>query len=93
MARHLSNRGINATAIHGNKSQNARTQALAEFKDGSKSVLVATDVASRGIDVDGVSHVFNFDLPNEVTYSNFIPIQTFSNFSQKIKATLEFLLS
>eukprot|EP00493_Phyllostaurus_siculus_P024787 UN25129 len=65
LARHLSNRGINATAIHGNKSQNARTQALAEFKDGSKSVLVATDVASRGIDVDGVSHVFNFDLPNE----------------------------
>jgi len=65
LARHLANRGIDATAIHGNKSQNARTLALAEFKNGTKSVLVATDVASRGIDVEDVSHVFNFDLPNE----------------------------
>ena len=51
-------------SIHGNKSQGARTRALAGFKDGSIRVLVATDIASRGIDVDGVSHVINFDLPN-----------------------------
>ena len=56
--------GIEAAAIHGNKSQNARTRALAGFKSGAISVLVATDIASRGIDVDGVSHVFNYDLPN-----------------------------
>jgi ATP-dependent RNA helicase RhlE len=55
---------IEAAAIHGNKSQGARTRALAGFKDGSIRVLVATDIASRGIDVDGVSHVFNYDLPN-----------------------------
>ena len=57
--------GFSAAAIHGNKTQNARTRALNGFRDGLTKVLVATDVASRGIDIDGVSHVFNFDLPNE----------------------------
>ena len=52
-------------AIHGNKSQGARTRALSQFKSGSTPLLVATDIASRGIDVDDVSHVFNYDLPNE----------------------------
>ena len=56
--------GVDAAAIHGNKSQGARQRALAGFKAGELRVLVATDIASRGIDVDGVSHVINFDLPN-----------------------------
>ncbi len=56
---------IAAQAIHGNKSQNARQRALNEFKAGEISVLVATDIAARGIDVDGLSYVVNFDLPNE----------------------------
>jgi ATP-dependent RNA helicase RhlE len=55
---------VQAAAIHGNKSQGARTRALAGFKSGEIRVLVATDIASRGIDVDGISHVFNYDLPN-----------------------------
>ena len=61
----LDKAGYSAAAIHGNKSQNARTRALDGFRQGKVKVLVATDVASRGIDIDGVSHVFNFDLPNE----------------------------
>lgn len=60
----LTRAGIDSAAIHGNKSQGARERALAGFKSGSIRVLVATDIASRGIDVDGVSHVFNYDLPN-----------------------------
>ncbi len=56
--------GISALAIHGNKSQSARTRALAEFKDGSLQVLVATDIAARGIDIDQLPHVVNYDLPN-----------------------------
>jgi len=60
----LEREGIQAAAIHGNKSQGARTRALSGFKDGTIPILVATDIASRGIDVDGVSHIFNFDLPN-----------------------------
>jgi len=56
--------GVNAAAIHGNKSQGSRPRALAGFKSGAVRVLVATDIASRGIDVDGVSHVINYDLPN-----------------------------
>jgi len=56
--------GITALAIHGNKSQGARTRALAEFKDGSLQVLVATDIAARGIDIDQLPHVVNYDLPN-----------------------------
>ena len=61
----LGKSGIDAAAIHGNKSQGARIRALAGFKSGAIRVLVATDIASRGIDVEGVSHVINFDLPNE----------------------------
>ena len=64
IAAFLEKAGISAAAIHGNKSQNARTRALDGFRSGELRVLVATDVASRGIDVDLVSHVFNFDLPN-----------------------------
>ncbi|SFU80591.1 DEAD/DEAH box helicase [Pseudoduganella namucuonensis] len=56
--------GIGAMAIHGNKSQTARTRALAEFKDGTLQVLVATDIAARGIDIDQLPHVVNYDLPN-----------------------------
>jgi ATP-dependent RNA helicase RhlE len=55
---------ITAEAIHGNKSQNARERALDSFKEGSCRVLVATDIAARGIDIDGITHVINFDLPN-----------------------------
>ena len=56
--------GIPAAAIHGNKSQPARTKALAQFKDGSMPVLVATDIAARGLDIDQLPHVVNFELPN-----------------------------
>jgi ATP-dependent RNA helicase RhlE len=56
--------GISALAIHGNKSQSARTRALSEFKDGDLQVLVATDIAARGIDIDQLPHVVNYDLPN-----------------------------
>ena len=60
----LAGNGIPANAIHGNKSQGQRERALGEFKDGKTKVLVATDIAARGIDVSGVSHVINFELPN-----------------------------
>ena len=56
--------GVSAEAIHGNKSQTARQRALANFKEGRVPVLVATDIAARGIDVEGISHVINYDLPN-----------------------------
>ncbi|WKZ34030.1 MAG: DEAD/DEAH box helicase [Thermodesulfobacteriota bacterium] len=56
--------GISSTAIHGNKSQSARTRALAEFKKGSVKVLVATDIAARGLDIESLPHVVNYDLPN-----------------------------
>lgn len=56
--------GINAEPIHGNKSQNARQKALKNFRDGTTRILVATDVAARGIDVEDISHVIQFDLPN-----------------------------
>ena len=62
--KHLSAGGFTASAIHGNKSQNAREKALAGFKQGKILVLVATDIAARGIDVDAVSHVVNYDLPH-----------------------------
>jgi ATP-dependent RNA helicase RhlE len=65
LVKQLDQSGISAAAIHGNKSQGARTKALAGFKNGSIPILVATDIASRGIDVEGVTHVFNYDLPNE----------------------------
>ncbi len=61
----LDKAAVPAAAIHGNKSQGARQKALAQFKDGRLRVLVATDIAARGIDIDDVTHVFNFDLPNE----------------------------
>jgi len=65
VARQLESSGINAEAIHGNKSQNARQRALQNFKNGDAWVLVATDIAARGIDIEGVSHVFNYELPHE----------------------------
>jgi ATP-dependent RNA helicase RhlE len=64
LAAQLVKYGITALPIHGNKSQNARTRALAEFKSGKLQVLVATDIAARGIDIDELPHVVNFDLPN-----------------------------
>jgi ATP-dependent RNA helicase RhlE len=64
LVRRLSQHNINAAAIHGNKSQAQRTKALANFKQNKIQVLVATDIASRGIDIDQLSHVVNFDLPN-----------------------------
>jgi len=65
VARKLEGAGITAAAIHGNKSQTARTNALADFKAGKVRALVATDIAARGIDVDGISHVINYDMPVE----------------------------
>jgi ATP-dependent RNA helicase RhlE len=64
VVRQLGNAGIEAAAIHGNKSQGQRERALDMFKRGSCKVLVATDIAARGIDVEGVSHVINYELPN-----------------------------
>ncbi|NYZ14087.1 DEAD/DEAH box helicase [Azospirillum sp. RWY-5-1] len=64
VAEHLMKAGMGAAAIHGNKSQNARQAALESFKNGTIRVLVATDIAARGIDIDNVSHVVNFELPN-----------------------------
>jgi ATP-dependent RNA helicase RhlE len=65
MAERLSREGMSAAAIHGNKSQGARTRALADFKAGSLRVLVATDLAARGIDIHQLPHVINLDLPNQ----------------------------
>ena len=65
VVRELSREGIQARAIHGDKSQGARQEALAQFKQGKIHVLVATDIAARGIDIAGLSHVFNYDLPHE----------------------------
>jgi ATP-dependent RNA helicase RhlE len=70
--KHMANRltealekdGVRAEAIHGNKSQSARERALANFRAGTTPVLIATDIAARGIDVDGISHVVNYELPN-----------------------------
>ena len=64
VAEYLTKGRIRAEAIHGNKSQNARERALAAFKKGDIRVLVATDIAARGIDIDGISHVINFEIPN-----------------------------
>ncbi len=64
VVRHLVAAGVRSAAIHGNKSQAQRTAALGAFRKGDMPVLVATDIAARGIDVQGVSHVFNFELPN-----------------------------
>ncbi|TDB62657.1 ATP-dependent RNA helicase RhlE [Photorhabdus khanii] len=64
LAEQLNKDGVTASAIHGNKSQGARTRALADFKDGCIRVLVATDIAARGLDIDQLPHVVNFELPN-----------------------------
>ena len=64
LAEQLDKDGITAAAIHGNKSQGARTRALADFKASKVRVLVATDIAARGIDIDKLPHVVNFELPN-----------------------------
>ena len=64
VAKFLIRAGVDAEAIHGEKSQTARQRALSNFKTGQLRVLVATDIAARGIDVDALSHVVNFDLPN-----------------------------
>ena len=63
LATFLASNKINASLIHGNKSQNAREKALQDFRDGNVKVLIATDIASRGIDIVGISHVINFDMP------------------------------
>jgi ATP-dependent RNA helicase RhlE len=64
VAEFLQKRGVPAAALHGNKSQNSRQRALDSFKDGRLRVLVATDIAARGIDIDQLTHVINFELPN-----------------------------
>ncbi len=64
VVRFLEKAGLDSAAIHGNKSQNQRERALGAFRDGGLRILVATDIAARGIDVDNVSHVVNYDLPN-----------------------------
>ncbi|SFV58473.1 ATP-dependent RNA helicase RhlE [hydrothermal vent metagenome] len=64
LTKQLEESGITAAAIHGNKSQGARTKALANFKEGKTRVLVATDIAARGIDIDQLPHVVNYELPN-----------------------------
>jgi ATP-dependent RNA helicase RhlE len=64
VVRALQKTGFKAEAIHGNKSQNQRERVLGDFRDGRLRILIATDIAARGIDVDGVSHVINYDLPN-----------------------------
>ncbi|MEX0724625.1 MAG: DEAD/DEAH box helicase [Planctomycetaceae bacterium] len=65
VAKQLNRGGIRSDAIHGDKSQNARNRILADFRSGRFQVLVATDVAARGIDIDGITHVVNFDIPHE----------------------------
>jgi len=64
VVKRLNQRGIQAIAIHGNKSQNQRQRALGAFREGMVNVLVATDVAARGIDIEGITHVFNYEVPN-----------------------------
>ena len=64
VVKHLAESGVRSEAIHGNKSQPQRERALAAFRGGECRVLIATDIAARGIDVDGITHVINFDLPN-----------------------------
>lgn len=64
LVRKLARAKINCTAIHGNKSQGARTKALASFKNNQLQVLVATDIAARGLDIDQLPQVVNYDLPN-----------------------------
>ena len=70
LARQLSHGGIEAESIHGNKGQGQRQRALSKFKKGEVNVLVATDVAARGIHVEDVTHVINYDLPN--TFEDYV---------------------
>ena len=70
LARILENRGFRVAAIHGNKNQNQRQRALNEFKSGHIRILLATDVASRGLDIDNVTHVINYDEPD--SYEDYI---------------------
>ena len=70
LARELERSGIKAESIHGNKNHGQRQRSLARFKSGNARVLVATDVAARGIHVDNVSHVINYDLPN--TFEDYV---------------------
>jgi ATP-dependent RNA helicase RhlE len=65
VVRHLNDRGIDATAMHADKSQGERTRALDDFKSGKIRVLVATDIAQRGLDVTGITHVINYDVPQQ----------------------------
>jgi ATP-dependent RNA helicase RhlE len=65
VAEQLDRKGVRSAAIHGNKSQTARQRALTSFKQGHIRVLVATDIAARGVDIDGITHVINYELPNE----------------------------
>ena len=65
IVRYLSDEGIRVTAIHGNKRQNARERALSEFRRGKVKVLIATDIAARGIDIPAISHVINYDIPHD----------------------------
>lgn len=69
LSKELASRGFTSDAMHGNKSQSQRQRALKKFKDGHVKILVATDVAARGIDVDGISHVINYDIPQ--TYDDY----------------------
>ncbi len=70
LGRALNERGFRVAAIHGNKSQNQRQRALAEFKTNRVKVLLATDIASRGLDINNVTHVINYDLPE--SYEDYI---------------------
>jgi ATP-dependent RNA helicase RhlE len=64
LSKQLTRAGYNATSLHGNRSQNQRTSALKGFKQGSFQIMVATDIAARGLDIDSISHVINFDMPD-----------------------------
>jgi len=65
VTRHLKYAGVNADALHSDKSQKDRQRTLANFKEGRTKILVASDIAARGLDVDDISHVINFDMPEE----------------------------
>ena len=70
LARTLTEKGVSVVAIHGNKTQNQRQHAIELFKSSRVQVLVATDIASRGLDIDNVTHVINYDLPQ--SYEDYI---------------------
>lgn len=66
LATFLSSEGLPTTSIHGDRMQSERETALADFKSGHRNILIATDVAARGLDIKGVAHVINYDLPKEI---------------------------